>query len=488
MRRQRFGGGEGAAQGERFLSREACERLLERVVRLAPAGWEISLHIQSRWSGNVRWARNEITTAGETTEPRVRISATHRLRGASFEINRLDDASIARAIEHIKARMELQSPLDEPWPRMRSGEVYEETDLWSDATYALDAAQRAALQQELVAPAVAEGLLSAGYIEVSAIGNGVVNTAGLFAYVPETRAEFSVTVRNATGTGSGWAGVANKDWREIDAARLSAIALDKCKRSADPVAIEPGRYTVILEPQAVSDLMLPLVRSLNRIEAEMGIGPWADRPEQAAGADFIVGDPSAFEARPGLGDVGGAGNSKIGQLVLDPRITISADPGDPEAPFVPFAWDGSPYRPVTWIENGVLRELAYPRGYANQVLNKPDPLLNSYSFRMSGGDMTIEEMIARTERGLLVTRLANVRVVDYNSLLCTGTTADGLWLIERGEITKPVKNFRFRESPLYVFNSLEALGKPVRVLQQMPTIVPPAMVHDFSMTSLADAV
>src|SRR5690606_17532356 len=193
-------------QGERFLSREACERLLERVVRLAPAGWEISLHIQSRWSGNVRWARNEITTAGETTEPRVRISATHRLRGASFEINRLDDASIARAIEHIKARMELQSPLDEPWPRMRSGEVYEETDLWSDATYALDAAQRAALQQELVAPAVAEGLLSAGYIEVSAIGNGVVNTAGLFAYVPETRAEFSVTVRNATGTGSGWAG------------------------------------------------------------------------------------------------------------------------------------------------------------------------------------------------------------------------------------------------------------------------------------------
>src|SRR5690606_41558460 len=141
-----------------------------------------------------------------------------------------------------------------------------------------------------------------------------------------------------------------------------------------------------------------------------------------------------------------------------------------------------------WIENGVLRELAYPRGYANQVLNKPDPLLNSYSFRMSGGDMTIEEMIARTERGLLVTRLANVRVVDYNSLLCTGTTADGLWLIERGEITKPVKNFRFRESPLYVFNSLEALGTPVRVLQQMPTIVPPAMVHDFSMPSPADAV
>jgi hypothetical protein len=116
------------------------------------------------------------------------------------------------------------------------------------------------------------------------------------------------------------------------------------------------------------------------------------------------------------------------------------------------------------------------------------PVLNSQAYRMSGGNTSIEEMIARTERGLLVTRLTNVRLVDSNSLLCTGTTSDGVWLIERGEITRPVKNFRFRESPLFAFNSLEALGEPVRVLQWMPTIVPPALVHDFSMTSLADAV
>ena len=136
----------------------------------------------------------------------------------------------------------------------------------------------------------------------------------------------------------------------------------------------------------------------------------------------------------------------------------------------------------------MLRQLSYDRGYANQQLNKPDPLHNSQAYRMSGGNTSIEEMIARTERGLLVTRLTNVRLVDQNSLLCTGTTSDGVWLIERGEITRPVKNFRFRESPLFAFNSLEALGEPVRVLQWMPTIVPPALVHDFSMTSLADAV
>lgn len=480
-------GGGALSTPDRFLSQDACEALLERVVRLCPSGWEVSLHIYSRWSGNVRWARNEITTAGDITEPQVTITASHRRRSAYFQINRLDDASIQRAIAALQHRMNMQAPSDEPGG-MRSGEVYLETDLWSDATYELDAAQRAALQEGLVAPALAEGLLSAGYLQVSAIGQGVVNTAGLFAYQPETRAQFSVTVRNPSGTGSGWAGVANKDWREIDAARLSAIALDKCKRSADPVAIEPGRYTVILEPQAVSDLMMPLIRSLDRIPAERGIGPWADRPQQAAGSDLIVGDAAAFERSSGVGGSGGAGNSKIGQLVLDPRITISADPSDPEAPFVPFAPDGSPYRAVKWIEDGVLRELSYPRWYANRMLNKPDPLYNSYSFRMSGGNTSIEEMIARTERGLLVTRLVNVRLVDLDSLLCTGTTADGLWLIERGEITRPVKNFRFRESPLYAFNSLEALGEPVRVLQNMPVIVPPALVHDFSMTSLADAV
>lgn len=469
---------------DRFLSADACQELLARIIGMSPSGWEISLHIESRWSGNLRWARNAITTAGDTTEPRVTITVHHRNRSANFKINRLDDASIRSALAHISRRLELQAPSDIPFA-LRSAEDYIQTELWSDATYQLDAAQRAALQRQLVGSAEAEQLLSAGYLEVSAIGNGVVNSAGLFAYLPETRAEFSVTVRDPSGTGSGWAGVASKDWRDIDAARLSAIALDKCKRSIDPVAIEPGRYTVILEPQAVSDLMRPLISSLSRVPAEMGMGPWADRPEQTAQTDFLPDDSISLAATVSSG---GGGNSKIGQLVLDPRITISADPADPEGPFVPFAPDGSPNRAVKWIENGVLRELSYPRSYANQMLNKPDPLNNSGAYRMSGGDTTIEEMIARTERGLLVTRLTNVRVVDLNSLLCTGTTSDGLWLIERGEITRPVKNFRFRESPLFAFNSLEALGKPVRVLQPMPAIVPPAMVHDFSMTSLADAV
>lgn len=157
-------------------------------------------------------------------------------------------------------------------------------------------------------------------------------------------------------------------------------------------------------------------------------------------------------------------------------------------PFVPFYYDGSPNLPVKWIDGGVLKELAYDRWYAVQRLNKPDPLNNMFAYRVSGGDATVEEMIARTDRGLLVTRLDNVRVIDLNTLLCTGNTADGLWLIERGKITKSVKNFRFRESPIFAFNNLAELGAPARVLESQPVLVPPAKVLDFSMTSLADAV
>jgi predicted Zn-dependent protease len=362
----------------------------------------------------------------------------------------------------------------------RRAESYLTTNTWSDETFSLDAAARADIQRRLAEPALAAQLHSAGYLEVSATGSGIVNSAGLFAYQPETRAEYSVTVRNPRGTASGWAGADDRDWRKIDAERLSRVALEKCQRSADPVAIEPGRYTVILEPQAVAELMLPLVRSLTRMSAEAGVGPWADKSPRSEGA--------AAAREPGADAAEELGRSKIGQKVLDDRITIGADPADPDAAIVPFWADGTPHRAVKWIEDGVLRELAYDRFYALRALNRSDPLNNSQAFRMSGGQASVDEMIADTARGLLITRLVNVRQVDGDTLLCTGTTSDGVWLIERGRITTPVKNFRFRESPLYAFNNLELLGTPVRVLQRMPTIVPPAKIRDFSLTSLADAV
>jgi predicted Zn-dependent protease len=271
-----------------------------------------------------------------------------------------------------------------------------------------------------------------------------------------------VTVRDPKGTGSGWAGVDWSNWNRIDAQALSNIALEKCLTSRNPVAVEPGRYTVILEPQAVCDLCQYIILNIDRTLAEGGTGPFAGKKH---------------------------GETKLGQSVVDERISISADPMDPDLGFPPFSGNGNVYHPVTWIDHGVLKELAYYRPYGIHQLGKNSGLPNSNAFRMSGGTTTIDEMIATTKRGLRVTRFSNMHVVDPNSLLCTGYTRDGLWLIENGKISKPVKNFRFTESPMFVLNSVEQLGVPQRVFHPgAPVIVPPIKARDFSFTSLSEAI
>jgi predicted Zn-dependent protease len=236
------------------------------------------------------------------------------------------------------------------------------------------------------------------------------------------------------------------------------------------MAIEPGRYVVILEPQAVADLMDMAMKA---------IGPRA----------LYEGGNGAYAAGAGPD---GIGRTKIGQQMLDERITISSDPMDPDAGFPPIDFgstDVDSVIPTTWFDHGVLRNLAYERLYAVRALHSPTARPYVGSWRMSGGDATLDEMIATTKRALLVTRFSGIHLIDGNSVLCSGTTRDGLWLVENGKIVKPVKNLRFTESPLFAFNNVEMLGKPERVYHPSgPIVAPPARVRDFSFTSLADAV
>jgi predicted Zn-dependent protease len=162
---------------------------------------------------------------------------------------------------------------------------------------------------------------------------------------------------------------------------------------------------------------------------------------------------------------------------------------DPDLGFPPFSGSGNVYHAATWIDRGVLKELSYFRPYGIRELGKNSGLPNSTAFRISGGTATIDEMIATTKRGIRVTRFSNVGCVDLKSLLCTGYTRDGTWLIENGKISKPIKNFRFTESPLFVLNNVDALGVPQRVFHPgAPVVVPAIKAHDFSFTSLSEAV
>jgi predicted Zn-dependent protease len=303
-----------------------------------------------------------------------------------------------------------------------------------------------------------------------------------------------VTVRDSKGSGSGWAGADSYTWRTIDAAALTARALDKCLKAQNPVRIEPGRYTAILEPQAVCDFVGPMMRgaAFERFSSEHD-------PRYP----FFKRGPTATE--PGF--------SILGERVIDERLSISADPTDPELGFAPFTlprdvfgsivhpdlFTTPVYHPVTWIDKGVLSNLAYSRTSGISAMGRNSGLPNSGAFRMSvtGPTVTVEEMIATTKRGVLVTRFDQVLEIDFKSQLYRGYTRDGLWLIENGKISKAAKNLVFTESPLFALNKVEQIGVPQRTFHPniaflfstpQPVMTPALKISDFSFTALSDAI
>ena len=439
----------------RFLSRAQCAALAERVAAFAAGGGDTEIALEGTWSGNVRWSRNQIASSGDVRTNVIAVRRTIRGARESALVNVYDDVTLRAATRRAERLAQLQMEDPEYAYADRYTEPILQPTIWFDSTYDLSADHRAEVFQRLVAPVRSAGLVAAGYVEVSAQGRAVMNDTGRALYYPYTKAQYSVTVRDPEGSASGWAGVDFSDWNRIDTDHLTQIALDKCQRSRNAVAVEPGRYTAILEPQAVCDLWDPIFQY------------------------------SPFLSNRGDGPLAG----KLGQHVLDPTISLGADPMDPDLGFVPFDFDGNAYHAVQWIEGGVFTHEIHLRQESIRLFAKNESQLNSGAFRMSGGSATIDEMIASTSRGLLVTRFSNVRVLDVHSALLSGVTRDGLWLVERGKISKPVKNFRFVESPFFAFNNVEQLGVPQRVFRpSMPCVVPPATVRDFSFTTLWDAV
>jgi predicted Zn-dependent protease len=262
-------------------------------------------------------------------------------------------------------------------------------------------------------------------------------------------------MRTQDGTGSGYVSRDYNDVEQFDSAEMSQIALDKALMSRNPKAIEPGKYTVILEPTAAVQLLQNML--------------------------FNMGARSADEGRSFLSKAGG--ETKVGEKIVDERVTIYSDPTNERVPASAWDGEGRPRERTAWIENGVVKNLYYSRFWAQKqgVQATPSPANGI----MEGGDATVEEMIAGTDRGILVTRLWYIRTVDPQTLLYTGLTRDGTFYIENGKIAYPVKNFRFNESPVIMLNNLEELGAPIRV---NGSLVPPMKIRDFTFTSLSDAI
>jgi predicted Zn-dependent protease len=452
-----------AQQQSKFFSRAEAEALARRVLAISTAE-DARVNIESGTRGNTRFARNQISTAGDAYDATLTVTSAFGKKVAAATTNRFDDASLRQVVE-TSERLARLVPEDPEYLGELGTQQYGTSAGFFETTAGLTAEQRAAAVNAITTPAERQGLVSTGFLDVLVSSSTVATKRGLFAYQTGSVANLTTTVRTPDGTGSGWAGVAQHDFSRINSAELAERAIRKAQLSRNPKAVEPGEWTVVLEPTAVANMVNLMMFAMDARAADEG---------------------RSFFSKQG-------GGNKLGEKFLDPRITIVSDPGNAAAPQSAFTGQGMPLRRTQWVENGTLANLAYSRFWAQK--QGKEPIGNPDGYSMSGGTSTVEEMIRSTERGLLVTRLWYIRPVDQRTILYTGLTRDGTFLIENGQITGAVKNLRWNESPVFMLNNVEMMSAPVRVspsesgeADSGAVVVPAIKTRDFTFSSLSDAI
>ncbi len=435
------------------LSEQEARDLLGRILALSQAdACEANLSGNAR--GNIRYARNTVTTAGKSENMSVVVRSNYGQRSGRATANEFDDESLERVVRRSEQLAKLV-PEDEEFMAPLGPQEYLPSHTWHEATAAISADARAQAAASSIERSTARDCVAAGFLNDTAGFAAMANTSGLFAYNPTTSVNFSLTARTVDAQGSGYVRRDLNDVTKLDTDAASDIAIEKAVASHDARAIEPGRYTVILEPEASVGLIQNMMFNLSARSADEG---------------------RSFMAKPG-------GGTRVGEQLVDERISITSDPSNTEVPVSPWLGDGRPRERTDWIKNGVVENLFYSRFWAQKhgvhALPRPG------NFIMAGGDASLEDLIRDTRRGVLVTRTWYIRTVDPRTLLYTGLTRDGTFLIENGRIKHAVKNFRFNESPVIMLNNLDELGRPER---SRGYLIPPMRVRDFTFSSLSDAV
>ena len=442
------------------ISRTEAQRVIESVMKLSRAD-AVQAVIRSSRTRNVRFAANQLSTAGVVEDTTLVVMSFIGRKHSAVTTNDLSPGSIERTVRKAESIARLAPDDAEMLPVLGQQNLADLSAAWDDATANLEAGAVTAAANTALAPARRGTTLTvAGFLVTGADAIAIGTSAGLFAYHRGTSANYTLTVRTTDGTGSGWSGEDAVAWGSLDFARVSAQAIEKAERSRNPVAIEPGRYTVILEPQAVGDLVGLMPRYFNARSADEGRSPFAKQ----------------------------GGGNKLGETIVNAMITLSSDPSDPLVLAQPFDGDGMPLTRQSWITNGTLSTMLVPRAWAARkslvATGNPNNII------LSGGTTSRDEMIGSTQRGILVTRLWYLRETDPRTMSYTGLTRDGTFLIENGRISKSIKNMRFNESPLFLLNNVEALGPVRRTASDGPgtQIMPVLKARDFNFTSLSDAV
>lgn len=457
-----------------MYSRDEAKAITDKIINMAKAD-AVEVDLSGGERSGTRWANSTITTNLVQYDRNVSVTLYRGQRSGFASTRDFTDAGLQAMV--VAADKQLEASKDmASLPELVGPQQYVPVEGASKSVIDFSPGQRAQMVKDSIAVSDKIGTDGSGYIPKNDQTTVTANSKGLFAYYRDANTGFILTCRMQDGSGSGWAGITGvRELSQINASAYTEVAAKKALNSRKPKALEPGRYTVILEPRANARFLSLMTGIFNGGPAVAGAGG----PGGAGGG----GGRGGGGGGRGGGGGGVMAGKNVGDKIFSDLFTLKSDIGNAVLRQSTIGPNNMPAKPVTWVEKGVLKSWANGAGAST-----------NQSLVMEGSDLSIADMVSKTKRGLLVTFFWYIRGVDNATLLNTGMTRDGLFLIENGEIVGPVQNFRWNMSPIVGYNNLDLVGKPVPMHTGEAydgggtALVPPVRINDFYMTSVSPAV
>lgn len=436
-----------------LLGKERVLELADKIIAASP-GEMTEVMIRGGASYLTRFCDNYIHQNVSDSGHNITVKVIYGKKIGTASTNSLDDADIRETVAAASRIAELQKPNDD-FEGIPGPAPIREIKTFADSVAGFSPMDRAKAVGVVTGAAAANGFKAAGAYSTGLFELSIVNSNEVRAYNASTSANLRTVVMSDTG--SGYAQAVSTDVKDIDASKVAETAVEKCRLSENPVVVPAGEYEVILEPQAVADILGYLV---------MGFSAAAVRE----GRSFIAG--------------------KIGEKMFTDLFSVWDDGLDERGFPMPFDMEGVPKEKVAMVEKGVVKGLFYDFKSAKKEGRKPTghggfgwgPM--AANLFMATGDSTMDEMIKKTKRGILITRFHYTNTAHPMKALVTGMTRDGTFLVEDGKIVRPVKNFRFTESALKVFGTMDMVGRDL--CRAGRAMVPAIHVPAFSFTGVTE--
>jgi len=435
----------------KMTSREEF-RFLADLILTRSFGDETTVTLHDLRSGTTRFANNQVIQNVDTRRGMLAVTVGFGKRRGTASTTDFTAGSVLETLARAE-RVARASPEDPEYLSPPEPHAFAVGDTARPETLAAGPARRLEYASEAVGLCRMENLMAAGVVTSMVCSAGIASNNGLFGYETRTEARFGITVHMDDATG--WNAAAHRSIDHLKIQERTLTAIDKAKRGREPIELPAGPYPVVLEPAAVAGLWTWCIGALDAKSYEKGASPFTGR---------------------------------LGRHVVDTRLTLSNVPGHADLLGVGFTAEGLPSGPSTWIHRGVLQQLAYDRYTAAAQGVNTIPTLEAPVLSVEGDMLaTVKDLVKHIDQAVLVSNLWYIRLVNPNDLTVTGMTRDGTFLIERGEIVGAVKNFRFHDSPLRMFQDIGAATVPMEaVTSETGKMLVPAMflprVHFSSVT------